>query len=331
MEQASVKALQLRELWLREKRVALLGVPLELGASRPGAGLGPPALRAAGLCEVLTQRGMNVDDYGDIAPDHLHGPDDGPDETPPSKTHHYRDIAAWTRLLSAQAYSVACSGARPIFLGGDHSLSMGSVNGMARYWREQGRELFVLWLDAHADYNTPVTSPTGNMHGMSAAFLCGEPGLDHLLGDEPRVSIRCDQLSLLGTRSIDPQERKLLRNRGISVFDMHDIAKSGVAILVKQVIDRVKAYNGVLHVSLDVDFLDPSVAPGVGTTVSGGVSYSQAQMVMRLLCEAALVGSLDIVELNPLLDEHGNTARIMTELAGALFVGHLDHVLPPSA
>jgi arginase len=165
------------------------------------------------------------------------------------------------------------------------------------------------------------------MHGMSAAFLCGEPGLDHLLGDEPRVSIRCDQLSLLGTRSIDPQERKLLQNRGISVFDMHEIAKSGVAILVKQVIDRVKAYNGVLHVSLDVDFLDPSVAPGVGTTVPGGVSYSQAQMVMRLLCEAALVGSLDIVELNPLLDERGNTARIMMELAGALFVGHPDRVL----
>jgi arginase len=204
-------------------------------------------------------------------------------------------------------------------MGGDHSLSMGSVNGVARYWQEKGRPLFVLWLDAHADYNTPATTITGNMHGMSAAFLCGEPGLDHLLGDQPRISIGPDQLDLFGIRSIDPLEKILVRDRRVAVADMRAIDEFGVGVLIRRVIERVKARNGVLHVSFDVDFLDPAVAPGVGTTVPGGATYREAHLVMELLHDSGLVRSVDIVELNPFLDERGRTARVAVELIGSLF------------
>jgi arginase len=214
---------------------------------------------------------------------------------------------------------MARSGAVPIFLGGDHSLSMGSVNGIARHCGEQGRELFVLWLDAHTDYNTPATTITGNMHGMSAAFLCGEPGLDGLLGQEPRASIGSDQLEVFGARSIDRLEMDLLRDRQVSVADMRQIDEFGVGVLIRRVIDKVKARHGVLHVSFDVDFLDPDVAPGVGTTVPGGATYREAHLVMELLHDSGLVRSVDIVELNPFLDERGRTARTAVELIGSLF------------
>jgi arginase len=196
---------------------------------------------------------------------------------------------------------------------------MGSVNAMARYWREAGRELFVLWLDAHADYNTPATTLTANMHGMAAAFLCGEGGLDTLLGDEPRASIGPDQLELFGTRSIDRLEKELLRERRVCIVDMRQIDEFGVAVPMRRFIDRVRARNGVLHVSFDVDFLDPDVAPGVGTTVPGGATYREAHLIMELLHDCGLVRSLDIVELNPFLDERGRTARTAVELIGSLF------------
>jgi arginase len=221
--------------------------------------------------------------------------------------------------LSPKAYELARSGAIPIFLGGDHTLSMGSVNGIARHWREAGRELFVLWLDAHADYNTPATTITGNMHGMSAAFLCGEPGLDGLLGGEPRASVDPDRLELFGTRSIDKLEDDLLGLRRISVADMREIDEFGVGVLIRRVIDKVRSRDGVLHVSFDVDFLDPSLAPGVDTTVPGGATYREAHLVMEMLHDSGLVRSVDIVELNPFLDERGRTARTAVELIGSLF------------
>ena len=232
---------------------------------------------------------------------------------------HYREIGAWIRAVSARAYTLARSGAVPVFLGGDHSLSMGSVNGVARHWHEQGREVFVLWLDAHADYNTPATTISGHMHGMVAGFLCGEPGLDRLLGDEPRASIKPSQLDLFGTRSIDPLEKDLVRERKVAVADMRQIDEFGVGVLIRRVIERVKARDGVLHVSFDVDFLDPDLAPGVGTIVPGGATYREAHLVMELLHDSGLVRAVDIVELNPFLDERGRTARVATELVGSLF------------
>ncbi len=196
---------------------------------------------------------------------------------------------------------------------------MGSINGVARHWREQGRELFVLWLDAHADYNTPLTTMTANMHGMSAAFLCGEPGLDGLLGEEPRASITSAHLDLFGVHSIDPLEKKLVHERRIAIADMRAIDEFGVAVLMHRVIERVRARNGVLHLSFDLDVLDPGVAPGVGTTVPGGATYREAHLIMELLHDSGLVHSVDIVELNPFLDERGRTARVAVELIASLF------------
>jgi arginase len=297
------------------RRIALLGAPIEIGASQRGTLMGPAALRTAGLSTVLDALGFEVEDHGDIAI----GEAPGPTDAPPDNARHYREIQRWIRMLSARAYELARSGALPIFLGGDHSLSMGSVNGLARHWREKGRELFVVWLDAHADYNTPATTLSGNMHGMSAAFLCGEPGLDGLLGDEPRASIDPDQLELFGVRSIDKLEKDLLRDRRVSVADMRQIDEFGVSVLMRRVIDKVKARNGVLHISFDVDFLDPSLAPGVGTTVPGGATYREAHLVMEMLHDSGLVRSADIVELNPFLDERGRTARTAVELIASLF------------
>src|ERR1700692_137718 len=219
------------------KRIAVLGAPIDIGASQRGTLMGPAALRTAGLLTVLGGLGLEVKDHGDLTISDVAELADAP----PDNAKHYRQIQRWTRALSRRAYELARSGAIPIFLGGNHSLSMGSVNGIARHWHEIGRELFVVWLDAHADYNTPATTLTGNMHGMSAAFLCGEPGLDSLLGGEPRSAIEPDQLELFGVRSIDKLEKDLLRSRRISVADMRQIDEFGVSVLMRRVIDKVKA------------------------------------------------------------------------------------------
>jgi arginase len=297
------------------RQIAVLGAPVDIGASQRGTLMGPAALRTAGLLTVLGGLASEVSDHGDISISEVSELDDAP----PDNAKQYREIQRWTRALSARAYELARSGAVPIFLGGDHTLSMGSVNGVARHWRDCGRELFVLWLDAHADYNTPATTVSGNMHGMSAAFLCGEPGLDHLLGEEPRCSIDPDQLELFGIRSIDKLEKDLLQQRRVSVVDMRQIDEFGVGVLIRRVIDKVRARHGVLHVSFDVDFLDPDLAPGVGTTVPGGATYREAHLVMEMLHDSGLVRSVDIVELNPFLDERGRTARTAVELIGSLF------------
>ena len=238
---------------------------------------------------------------------------------PPEKANHYREIQRWTRVLSRRGYEIAQTGAIPIFLGGDHTLSMGSVNAMARHWQERGRELFVLWLDAHADYNTPETTITANMHGMSAAFLCGEPGLDGLLGDDPRASIDPDRLDLFGARSIDKLEKELMRARRIRIVDMRADRRvrrrrsDPAGHRARQGEQRRAACQFRCRLSR------PCVAPGVGTTVPGGATYREAHLIMELLHDSGVVGSVDIVELNPFLDERGRTARTAVELIGSLF------------
>ncbi len=295
--------------------VALLGIPVEIGASQRGTLMGPAALRTAGLSTVLESLGLAVTDCGDLGVDGIAELADAP----PENARHYRQIQRWIRALSRRSYELAQSGAVPIFLGGDHTLSMGSVNGLARHWQEVGRELFVLWLDAHADYNTPATTLSANMHGMSAAFLCGEPGLDGLLGEELRTPLAPERLELFGIRSVDRPERDLLRQRRINITDMRAIDEFGVGVLIRRIIDKVRARGGVLHVSFDVDFLDPCTAPGVGTMVPGGATYREAHLVMEMLHDCGLVRSVDIVELNPFLDERGRTARTVVELIGSLF------------
>ncbi|MGH6678695.1 MAG: arginase [Bradyrhizobium sp.] len=297
------------------RRLAILGVPIDMGASQRGTVMGPAAMRTAGLVTLLESLGFEVIDHGELSVSEMADLTDAP----PQKANHYRNVQRWARALSRRGYEVARTGAIPIFLGGDHSLSMGSVTAMARHCQELGRKLYVLWLDAHADYNTPTTTLTANMHGMAAAFLCGESGLEGLLGDEPRCPVDPDRLELLGTRSIDKLEKDLLRARRISVADMRAIDEFGVGVLIRRVIDKVQASNGVLHVSFDIDFLDPAVAPGVGTTVPGGATYREAHLIMEMLHDSGLVGSVDVVELNPFLDERGRTARTVVELIGSLF------------
>ncbi len=202
------------------------------------------------------------------------------------------------------------AGRTPIVIGGDHSVSMGSIAGVARHAAETERELFVLWLDAHTDFNTPATSPSGNMHGMPAAMLCREPGFEGLLGEEPHDFVDPRNLLLFGVRSIDDGERRLLRARGVDVVDMRVLDEYGAAATIRRIIERVRSRGGILHVSLDLDFLDPSLAPGVGTPVPGGATFREAHLTMELLYDSGLVGSVDLVELNPFLDERGKSATL---------------------
>ncbi len=298
-----------------KQKLTIIGAPIEEGAGRLGALMGPAALRTAGFARTLEELGHPVEDRGD-----LRLPETLPVVPPVAGlAHHIERIAAWSRMLSAETYQAMTKGTFPVILGGDHSLSMGSVSGVARYCEEHNRELFVLWLDAHSDFNTPATSPSGNMHGMSAALLCGEPGLEGVFGDEPRGFVKPENLHLFGIRSIDTTERVLLRERGIDVIDMRQIDEFGVAKLMRRIIERVQKANGVLHVSFDVDFIDPSLAPGVGTTVPGGATYREAHLVMEMLHDSGVVGSLDVVELNPFLDERGKSALLLVDLIASLF------------
>jgi arginase len=292
--------------------VTLIGVPLEEGSGRRGAAMGATALRIAGIETTLIELGNRVIDSGDLHPE----PASDLPEHP--KAHHLKIVGAFTRALEQRVHDVAIEGGFPLILGGDHSLSMGSVSGMARYAAAVGRPLFVLWLDAHSDFNSPATSPSGNIHGMPVAFFCGQAEFaDILPRDRPMVDPR--HVYQVGIRSVDPHERVEIRQHGVNVFDMRSIDEQGVASIMRDILTTVVNANGLLHVSFDVDFLDPDVAPGVGTTVPGGATFREAHLVMEMLSDSGLVSSLDLVELNPFLDDRGKSARVLVELTASLF------------
>ncbi len=277
--------------------------------------MGPAALRTAGLVADLAALGHEVIDHGDVDPGRsLTAAVGGGDP----RLRNMAEIIDWTRTLSTRVAALLGAGEVPVVLGGDHSLSMGSVDGVARHCRAAGRELFVLWLDAHADFNTPETTPSGNMHGMPLAALCGEAGLDAIFAEGHPI-LPPNNVHLFGVRSVDRGERALLQTRGVDVVDIRLIDEYGVAVPLRRILDRVKARDGLLHVSLDVDFLDPSVAPGAGTTVPGGATYREAHLIMEMLHDSGLVGSLDVVELNPFLDERGRSAMALADLVASLF------------
>jgi arginase len=296
---------------------SLLGIPLDLGSHTPGARMGPAALRIAGLAPLLTELGCTVEDVGDLVPPHPADPGMAPEDA--AGCLHLEEITAWTRLIHDHAYDLAARERLPIFLGGDHALSMGSISGIARHCQEQGRELAVLWIDAHADFNTPLTTPSRNMHGMPLSFLTGEASLRPLLGERPLVPLAYDDIQVFGARSIDTAERRRIQELGLGCTDMRAIDENGVAELLGRLIKDWRRRDVHLHVSLDVDVMDPSLAPGVGTTVPGGATYREAHLIMEMLCDSGLLGSLDIVELNPFLDERGKSARLLVELVASLF------------
>jgi arginase len=295
------------------RSIALLGVPIEAGAGRRGCVMGPAAYRTAAIVEELTALGLTVLDGGDVTPQ------DADDAiTPHGHLKNLATVAGWTRSLYAHSRALGESDVLPIYLGGDHSLSLGTVAGHAAVAQQAGRPLFVLWLDAHADFNTFETTESGNLHGTPLAYACGQPGFEPLLGKPLPVTVDPHNVCIFGLRSVDRRERDLVVSEGIEVHDMRAIDEAGVARLLAPFLKRVAAANGLLHVSLDVDFLEPDIAPAVGTTVPGGATFREAHLVMEMLHDSGLVSSLDVVELNPFLDERGRTATLMVDLVASL-------------
>jgi arginase len=289
----------------------LIGAPVQAGTGRLGCDMGPSAFRAAGLGPALVELGYRVEDRGNLAvrswPGLAH---------PNAAIRHLGEIAAWTETLAEAAYSASAEG-MPIFLGGDHSLSAGTMTGLSRRAAEEGRELFVLWLDSHPDFHTLDSTTSGNLHGVPMAYAVGRPGFGGYFPPNP-APLKAENVCMIGLRSVDPAERSALRESPIHVHDMRAIDENGIAALLGAFLQRVRSAGGVLHVSLDVDFLDPGIAPGVGTTVPGGATFREAHLVMEMLHDAGLVTSLDLVELNPFVDERGRTALLLVDLVASL-------------
>ena len=292
--------------------VSLIGVPTDIGAGDRGARMGPEALRLAGLGEALAARGVDVADRGNLA-----GPNN-PWLPPRDGYRHLDEVVAWNRLAMDAIHAELQQGRLPIMLGGDHCLGIGSITAVARHCRETGKHLRVLWLDAHADFNTHEVTPSGNIHGMPVACLCGigPDALTGLGGSAPAISP--SQMRQIGIRSVDEGEKRLVKEHRLDVYDMRYIDEVGMKRAMEQALHGVDE-NTHIHVSFDVDFLDPSIAPGVGTTVPGGPNYREAQLVMEMIADSGRMGSLDIVELNPALDHRNGTARLAVDLVESLF------------
>ncbi|NIZ08452.1 arginase [Pseudooceanicola sp. HF7] len=293
------------------RTISLLGARVETGTDRPGCALGPDALRCAGLGRALSRQGWTVRDLGDLG---IPGVRPRPHANP--AVHHLGHIVAWTAALADAAQAAARAHDLPIFLGGDHSISAGTVTGMARHAAEQGRPLFLLWLDAHPDLHDPGSTHSGNLHGTPLAYALGEAGF----ADFPPLAHAVDPANvlLMGLRSVDGAEARRIQSLGIDSRDMRRLEEKGVLPPLTRFLSRVRAANGLLHVSLDVDVLDPAIAPAVGTPVPGGVSGPEVHLIMEVLQRSGLVSALDLVELNPLLDVQGRTARLMVDLAASL-------------
>ena len=294
--------------------IHLLGAPIEEGAGRRGCIMGPAAYRTAGLAEELASLGHSVVDLGDAQRE-----DVAAIETEHTHLKLLPEVAGWTRSLHRHAHELAKQDVLPIYMGGDHALALGTVTGHVAAAAEQGRPQFVLWLDAHSDFNTPASSPSGNIHGMPMAFACGVEGFPDLLGKPLPAKLDPKKLCMLGLRSVDGVERELLQASGATTYDMRAIDENGIAKLLRPFLDEVAQADGLLHVSLDVDFIEPAIAPAVGTTVPGGATFREAHLIMEMLHDSGLVSSLDLVELNPFLDDRGRTARLMVDLTASLF------------
>lgn len=296
----------------RARTVALIGAPTDVGASDRGASMGPEAMRVAGLREALVGRGLQVIDRGN-----LNGPGN-PWQPPVEGYRHLDQVVEWNRLVHDAMYGALEVGQLPVLLGGDHCLGIGSISAVARHCRERGKKLRVFWLDAHADFNTRDLSPSGNIHGMPVACLCGfgpEP-LTQLSGHKP--ALQPSWIRQIGIRSVDPLEKRFVHEQDLEVFDMRYIDEVGMRQTMEQALLGLDD-DTHLHVSFDVDFLDPEIAPGVGTTIPGGPSYREAQLCMEMIADTGRLASLDVMELNPALDVRNKTALLAVDLIESLF------------
>ena len=298
----------------RARTIHVIGVPMDLGAGRRGVDMGPSAIRIAGLNQRLRELGHTVIDEGDLdirIPEQLKVGD--------PRTRYLAEIAGANRMLAERVRKVVARGHFPLVLGGDHSIAVGTVSGLAMHARSRRKRLGLLWVDAHSDINTPGTSPSGNVHGMPLAALLGlgPAALSSLGGRFPKVAP--ERVALVGIRSVDQGERNHLRGLGVHVYTMADIDRHGIHHVMEQAIADVSRETDMVHVSFDLDAVDPNVAPGVGTPVKGGLSYREAHSVMESLAEAGVVTSLEVVEVNPILDDRNRSAEFAVELVQSAF------------
>ena len=299
--------------------ISLIGVPTDIGAGRLGAAMGPDALRVAQLGPALAAQGCDVQDRGNLAgpANHRH-----PRDPAHGGLRNFEESVAWNEATHDAVHAELAAGRLPLMLGGDHSLAIGSISAVARHCQTNGKRLYVLWLDAHADFNTPQTSPSGNIHGIPVACLSGlgPQALTHLAGFAPALAP--DSLCQIGLRSVDDQEKHLIKTHNIDVFDMRAIDELGMRETMLRALAPLHDADPAtthLHLSFDVDFLDPDIAPGTGTTVRGGPNYREAQLCMEMIADTGLLGSVDIVELNPALDVRNQTAELVVDLMQSLF------------
>ena len=294
------------------KTVSLIGAPTDIGASVIGARLGPGALRVAGIQKALEGFGNTVVDVGDLA-----GPDN-PELPPVDGYRHLPEVIAWNTTLRNAVGEELRKGRLPITMGGDHCLAMGSISAVVQHCRAKGKKLRVLWFDAHADFNTASITPSGNMHGMPVACLLGRgpEGLIDLAGEVPAMTH--DEVRQVGLRSVDRGEKELLHEVGVECYDMRYIDEMSMRKVMKKALEGIDE-DTHLHVSLDLDFIDPGIAPGVGTPVVGGPTYREAQLCMEMIADTGQLGSIDIVELNPALDQRNQTAELAIDLLESLF------------
>lgn len=292
--------------------VDLIGAPTDIGAGSRGASMGPEALRVAGIREALQARGLEVADTGNLA-----GPTN-PWLPPADGYRHLDEVVDWNKAVHEAMYQSLAAGRLPILLGGDHCLGIGSISAVARHCRATGKKLRVLWLDAHTDFNTNALTPTGNVHGMPVAVLCGHgpAELTGIGGTTPAMSPSA--IRQIGIRSVDEGEKRFVRQQGLEVFDMRYIDEMGMRHTMEKALAGMDA-DTHLHVSFDVDFLDPSIAPGVDTAIKGGPTYREAQLCMEMIADTGLLGSLDVMELNPALDVRNGTAEVAVDLIESLF------------
>jgi arginase len=293
-------------------RVSLIGAPTDIGAGHRGASMGPEALRVAGVADALRARGIDVIDRGNLA-----GPVN-PWQPPSNGYRHLPEVVTWTRSVMHAVKAELDAGRLPVMLGGDHSLAIGSITAVAKHCQAHGKELRILWLDAHADFNTNSLTPSGNIHGMPVACLAGNGPreLVELGGNAPAIAASC--ISQIGIRSVDAGEKKLVHDTGLDIYDMRYIDEMGMKRVMEEALGGIGP-DTHLHVSFDVDFLDPGIAPGVGTTVPGGPNYREAQLCMEMIADTGRLGSVDVVELNPAFDEHNKTAILAVDLIESLF------------
>lgn len=292
-------------------RAILIGAPIDSGQKRPGCLMGPAAYRTAGIAREIGSEGHGVEDWGDVALPPLPAV-----SCPNPVVHMLAETVGWTTALADRVDNALAQGGFPIVMGGDHSLALGSAAGAAAFAERQGRPLYLLWLDAHSDFHTPLTTTSGNLHGTPLAYIAGRDGFDAF--PPFPAPVPAHRICMFGIRSVDPAEQAAMQECDIAINDMRVIDERGIVAPLREFLTRCRDEGGMLHVSLDVDFLDPSIAPAVGTTVPGGATFREAHLVMEVLHESGLVASLDLAELNPFLDERGRTARLMVDLVGSL-------------